>query len=126
MACSYFYNDIPEFLAVKALAAVEQPRPTVKQPSRRALPHAEPHHQSQSSLLETLPFDCRVLIWKHALQTPYTRIERWRPPNDTSFGMEELDADCFPYRTSTPDMKKHENKEKQDKPLALLLSCRRV
>ncbi|KAF1939133.1 hypothetical protein EJ02DRAFT_514009 [Clathrospora elynae] len=80
MACSYGVNDIPEFQAIKTQAAVEQPRPATNQLSRAALPHAEPCPQSQSFFLEKLPLNCRLLVWDHILQAPYTRIERWRPP----------------------------------------------
>ncbi|KAF2675611.1 hypothetical protein K458DRAFT_397797 [Lentithecium fluviatile CBS 122367] len=130
MACSYGVNDIIEFQAVKALAAVEQPRPAANQLSPRALPHAEPCRQIQSFLLEKLPLDCRLLVWKHVLQVPYTRIERWRPPyyggSISAYGVDALNADCFPYRLSTPTMERHEATKKQEKPVALLLSCRQM
>jgi hypothetical protein len=130
MACSYGVNDIPEFLAVKAQAAIEQPRPAANQLSRAALPHAEPCPQSQSFLLEKLNLDCRLLVWNHVLQASYTRIERWRPSyygsSITAFGVEALDAECFPYRLSTPDKEMHEGTKKLEKPIALLLSCRQL
>ncbi|KAF2683343.1 hypothetical protein K458DRAFT_432157 [Lentithecium fluviatile CBS 122367] len=122
MACSYGVKDIEGFQAAKALAAVEQPRPAANQISRRALPHAEPCRQSQSFLLEKLVMDCRLLVWKHVHQVPYTRVERWRPPY---YGvlLDALDADCFPYRLSTPNM---EATKKEENPIALLLSCRQI
>ncbi|KAF1848009.1 uncharacterized protein K460DRAFT_414641 [Cucurbitaria berberidis CBS 394.84] len=130
MACSYGVADIPEFLAAKAQAAVEQPRPVTNQLSRAALPSAEPYRQIQSILLEKLPLNCRLLIWTYVLQAPYTRIERWRPSyygsSITAYGVEALDADCFPYRLSTPDTEMHEGTKKHEKPLALLLSCRQL
>jgi hypothetical protein len=100
MACSHGVNDIPEIQAAKAQAAAEQPRPLANQLSRIALPYAEPCRQIQSILFERLPLDCRLLIWTHVLQMPYTRIERWRPSyygsSIAAYGVEALDADCFP------------------------------
>jgi hypothetical protein len=130
MACSYGVNDIVEFQAAKALAAVEQPRPVSNQLCPRALPHAELCRQTQSFLLEKLPLDCRLLVWKHVLKVPYTRIERWRPPyyggSISAYGVDALDANCFPYRLSTPHIESYEATIKPEKPIALLLSCRQM
>ncbi|KAF2829384.1 hypothetical protein CC86DRAFT_465003 [Ophiobolus disseminans] len=130
MACSYGVNDIPEFQAAKVEAAAEQPRPVANRLSRAVLPSAKPCRQTQSNLLQKLPSNCRLLIWTHVLEAPYTRVERWRPSYNgisiLAHGVEALDADCFPYRLSTPDTELHEGVKKCEKPLALLLSCRQI
>jgi hypothetical protein len=124
MTFSFSINDQSEFAAAKAVAVHEQPRQAANQPNRRRLPHADPKRQGQSSLLKQLPLDCRLLIWEHVLQVPHTRLERWRPPYHgilvIDYGVEALDADCFPYRLTTA------GREKLEKPLALLLCCRQL
>ncbi|KAH7113710.1 hypothetical protein B0J11DRAFT_619167 [Dendryphion nanum] len=115
----------------KAIAAKKQPRQAVNESNRRALPHANPLRQQQSSLFQVLPLDCRLLIWEYVLQPSPTRIQRWRSRrNWVGFSLdyeypEESDADCFPYRVTTaaaasPWIKKTEKR------LKLLLCCRQL
>jgi hypothetical protein len=62
MAYSYGVSDISEFHAAKAQIAVEQPRSVIDR-------------QTRNLLLEKLPWDCRLVIWTHLLQAPYTAIK---------------------------------------------------
>ncbi|KAH7080386.1 hypothetical protein BKA63DRAFT_506347 [Paraphoma chrysanthemicola] len=105
----------------QAVAAKEQPRNALNEQDRRKLPHANPLRQQQCLLLQMLSLDCRLLIWEYILQTPQTRIERWRPTDRAPFVMlEDCDADCFPFRLRTGGW------EKTEKPLNLLLCCRQL
>jgi hypothetical protein len=120
-----------EFRAVRALAAVEQPRPALDLLSRRPLPHAEPLRQSPSYLLEKLNMDCRLIIWEYVLNVPYTNVVRWQPPHHSISCIwqhsDELNADCFPYRLGTRDeWTAGKWILKQEKPITLLLSCRQM
>jgi hypothetical protein len=109
------------FEKAKAISAEEQPRQAVNELNRRVLPWAEPFCQHQSSLLQVLPKDCRLLIWEHILRPSQTRIERWRHPHRAPWvSAEDSDADCFPYRITAAEW------EKSEKPLNLLLCCRQL
>ncbi|KAH7363699.1 hypothetical protein BKA66DRAFT_208798 [Pyrenochaeta sp. MPI-SDFR-AT-0127] len=106
---------------VQAISAKEQPRQAVNESNRCGLPRAEPLRQQQSSLLQILHQDCRLLIWEHILRPSQTRIERWRIPNRSVWvSAEDSDADCFPYRITAAEW------DKSEKPLNLLLSCRQL
>jgi hypothetical protein len=119
-----------EFRAVAALAAVEQPRPALDQLSRHPLPHAEPLRQSQSSLLEKLNLDCRLIIWEYVLNASYINVVRWQPPHSNSpiwQHSDEINVDCFPYRLGTRnEFAAGKQIMKKEKPLPLLLSCRQM
>jgi hypothetical protein len=111
----------PALTIAQATAAEEQPRQAVNETNRRALPHADPSRQQQSSLLQKVPLDCRLLIWEYVLRPSQTRIERWRPDNKPVFlTADACDADCFPYRVITAGC------DKREKPLNLLLACRQL
>jgi hypothetical protein len=110
----------------RAIAAKEQPRQAIDGPNRRrrALPHADPIHQQQSSLLQNLSTDCRLLVLEHVLGKSQIRIERWRPRTEFTIWVTVteavVDADCFPYRITTA------RAEKTEKPLNVLLCCRQL
>jgi hypothetical protein len=108
----------------RAIAAKEQPRQATNGPNRRrrALPHADPIYQQQSSLLHNLSTDCRLLVLEYVLRESQIRIERWRPPSNVAkfVTVEGIDADCFPYRITTA------RAEKTEKPLNTLLCCRQL
>jgi hypothetical protein len=126
------YGDeaVEEFWAARALAAVEQPRPALNPSSRRALPYAGSFRQSQSFLLEKLNLDCRLIVWEYVLNVPYTNVVRWQPPHGCSpiwQHSDELNADCFPYRLGTQnEYTAGKRIKKEEKPMALLLSCRHM
>ena len=105
----------------RAISIKTQPRQAVNESNRCSLPRAEPLRQQQSSLLQVLHKDCRLLIWEHCLRPSQTRIERWRIPDRIPWiPKEDSDVDCFPYRITAAEW------EKFEKPLSLLLSCRQL
>lgn len=110
----------------KTILDEKQPRQPLNKSTRCALPHADPLRQQQSLLFQTLPLECRLLIWEYVLLQPYTRIERWRPSRRWLPAKVRY-ANCFPYRltTSTAAMAKNEG-QKTEKPLKLLLCCRQL
>ncbi|KAF2438113.1 hypothetical protein P171DRAFT_437195 [Karstenula rhodostoma CBS 690.94] len=129
MACTMGY-EIGQYMGkVAEVAAKEQPRQAANCPHRHRLPHADARPQIQSLLLKKLNLDCRLIIWRHVFHVPHTRLERWRPLGIWSLkDASRLDADCFPYRISTPG--RFEQPSCSNLPpgntLALLLCCRQL